>query len=132
MLRYLMGSITIAVGLAAAGVSYAQDKTANVATLDWRPYTGSDLPLGGATTEVVRAPMPVSCARLDTVPVRLAASASARARGQAPPVFQLSIVHSPSGSVATAPGRSGRRREPSSSIRGAPATVIRLTLAWLA
>ena len=55
MLRYLLGSITIAAGLAAAGASYAQDKTAHVATLDWRPYTGSDLPQGGATTEVVRA-----------------------------------------------------------------------------
>jgi polar amino acid transport system substrate-binding protein len=54
MLRYLMGSIMIAAGFAAAGVSYAQDKTAHVATLDWPPYTGSELPSGGATSEVVR------------------------------------------------------------------------------
>ncbi len=32
----------------------AQDQTAHVSTLDWPPYTGGDLPGGGATTEVVR------------------------------------------------------------------------------
>ena len=32
----------------------AQEGTAHVATLDWPPYTGADLPSGGATTKVVR------------------------------------------------------------------------------
>ncbi|MEW9921818.1 substrate-binding periplasmic protein [Marimonas sp. MJW-29] len=32
----------------------AQDKTAYISTLDWPPYTGGDLPGGGATSEVVR------------------------------------------------------------------------------
>ena len=38
----------------AATPLFAQDKTVVVSTLDWPPYTGSDLPNGGATTEVVR------------------------------------------------------------------------------
>jgi polar amino acid transport system substrate-binding protein len=33
----------------------AQDKVLNIVTLDWPPYTGSELPKGGATTQVVRA-----------------------------------------------------------------------------
>lgn len=33
----------------------AQDKVVRIATLDWPPYTGKDLPEGGATTDVVRA-----------------------------------------------------------------------------
>jgi len=37
-----------------ASPALAQDKTALISTLDWPPYTGSDLPEGGATTEVVR------------------------------------------------------------------------------
>jgi polar amino acid transport system substrate-binding protein len=37
-----------------ASPGLAQDKTAHIATLDWPPYTGGDLPGGGATTEVVR------------------------------------------------------------------------------
>jgi hypothetical protein len=46
--------------------------------------------------------MPVSCARLDTVPVRLTAKVSARARAQVWPIFQLCIVHAPIGSIIAA------------------------------
>lgn len=42
----------IALGLLLAGSPQAQ--TVHVSTLDWPPYTGSDLPRGGATTDVVR------------------------------------------------------------------------------
>jgi len=35
--------------------SFADEKVVRVATLDWPPYTGKDLPKGGATTDVVRA-----------------------------------------------------------------------------
>lgn len=45
--------LTVAVLLALP--AQAQDKVAHVSTLDWPPYTGQDLPKGGATTEVVRA-----------------------------------------------------------------------------
>lgn len=34
--------------------SYAQDTKVGLSTLDWPPYTGGNLPSGGATTEVVR------------------------------------------------------------------------------
>lgn len=33
----------------------AANEVVRLSTLDWPPYTGKDLPLGGATTEVVRA-----------------------------------------------------------------------------
>jgi polar amino acid transport system substrate-binding protein len=33
----------------------AENKVVRIATLDWPPYTGKDLPKGGATTEVVRS-----------------------------------------------------------------------------
>ena len=35
--------------------SLADEKVVRVATLDWPPYTGKDLPKGGATADVVRA-----------------------------------------------------------------------------
>lgn len=50
----LSGLTGIVVALLLAGSLQAQDQTAHVSTLDWPPYTGSDLPRGGATTEVVR------------------------------------------------------------------------------
>ena len=43
-------AVTIGFSVAAA----AENKVVRVATLDWPPYTGKDLPAGGATTEVVR------------------------------------------------------------------------------
>ena len=55
MSRNLIGSIAIVVGLASANALHAQEEVAHVATLDWPPYTGSALPSGGATSEVVRA-----------------------------------------------------------------------------
>lgn len=55
MLRKLTGTIGIALILLVTGPSYAQDRTVYLSTLDWQPYTGSKLPLGGATTEVIRA-----------------------------------------------------------------------------
>jgi polar amino acid transport system substrate-binding protein len=42
------------VGLLSPHVA-AQEKVVRIATLDWPPYTGKDLPEGGATTDVVRA-----------------------------------------------------------------------------
>lgn len=54
MLKKIIGSIFIA-ALCASGPSQAQDKSAHISTLDWPPYTGNKLPLGGATTEVIRA-----------------------------------------------------------------------------
>ena len=41
--------------IASSGSAWAQDKVVSISTLDWPPYTGSELPKGGATTEVVRA-----------------------------------------------------------------------------
>lgn len=55
MLKGIFGSICIAAAVSVSGLSHAQDKAAHVATLDWPPYTASELPLGGATTEVIRA-----------------------------------------------------------------------------
>jgi polar amino acid transport system substrate-binding protein len=55
VLRRMFGSICIAAALCVAWPSHAQNKTAHLSTLDWQPYTGSKLPLGGATTEVIRA-----------------------------------------------------------------------------
>ena len=49
-----IGLIWFAAALSLSGLSYAQEKTANIATLVWPPYTSNDLPSGGATTEVVR------------------------------------------------------------------------------
>ena len=43
----------LACGLSSPGL--AADVVVRVSTLDWPPYTGKGLPLGGATTEVVRA-----------------------------------------------------------------------------
>ena len=54
--RKFIGSVGL--GILLAGLSNpvaSQDKTVHLATLDWPPYTGKDLPLGGATTEVIRA-----------------------------------------------------------------------------
>ena len=55
MTRTMLRMICAAVALTATGPSFAQDSTAHIATLDWPPYTGSELPAGGATTEVIRA-----------------------------------------------------------------------------
>ncbi len=44
-----------AMPVASPGPAAAQDKIVSVSTLDWPPYTGSELPRGGATTEAVRA-----------------------------------------------------------------------------
>lgn len=47
-------AVLFAVGLSSAH-SLADEKIVRIATLDWPPYTGKDLPEGGATTDVVRA-----------------------------------------------------------------------------
>ena len=47
-------AIAVFCALSIATQGLAQDKTAHISTLDWPPYTGGDLPSGGATTEVVR------------------------------------------------------------------------------
>ncbi len=41
--------------VASSGPAAVQDKIVSVSTLDWPPYTGSELPRGGATTEAMRA-----------------------------------------------------------------------------
>ena len=48
-----LAALVLACGLSAPLL--AADKVVRITTLDWPPYTGKDLPLGGATTEVVRA-----------------------------------------------------------------------------
>lgn len=54
-MKKILSALTgIAVALMLAGPLQAQDRTVHVSTLDWPPYTGSSLPRGGATTEVVR------------------------------------------------------------------------------
>jgi polar amino acid transport system substrate-binding protein len=53
MTRIFIGSIALILGLAASSALRAQEKIVHVATLDWPPYTGSSLPSGGATSEVV-------------------------------------------------------------------------------
>lgn len=55
MLKGIPLSIATAVLVLLAGPVHAQHKIVHVSTLNWPPYTGDDLPLGGATTEVVRA-----------------------------------------------------------------------------
>ncbi|MEM7172167.1 MAG: ABC transporter substrate-binding protein [Pseudomonadota bacterium] len=47
---------TVVLGLCLAVNSnlFAQDKKVRLATLDWPPYTGQELPKGGATTDVIR------------------------------------------------------------------------------
>jgi polar amino acid transport system substrate-binding protein len=47
-------AVAVIFGLSIAAPGLAQDKMAHISTLDWPPYTGSELPSGGATTEVVR------------------------------------------------------------------------------
>lgn len=54
MTRTLSGFTCLAWALLLAGSPQAQERTVHVSTLDWPPYTGSELPRGGATTEVVR------------------------------------------------------------------------------
>jgi len=54
MKRRNLGSIAIFIAIVVASPVSGQDNTAHIATLDWPPYTGGDLPKGGATTEVVR------------------------------------------------------------------------------
>jgi polar amino acid transport system substrate-binding protein len=46
-------AVVLATGLATPVMS--GEKVVRIATLDWPPYTGKDLPKGGATTDVVRA-----------------------------------------------------------------------------
>ena len=59
MIRRSLFTIEVAAGvalyLASIATSVAQDKVVNVSTLEWPPYTGSELPQGGATSDVVRA-----------------------------------------------------------------------------
>ena len=43
----------------------AEDKVVSISTLDWQPYTGSELPKGGATTEVVRTAFAKSGYQID-------------------------------------------------------------------
>lgn len=54
MMKHLSAPSALALALLLAGPLQAQDKTVQVSTLNWPPYTGDDLPRGGATTEVVR------------------------------------------------------------------------------
>lgn len=49
------GAAVILLALVHSGSASAEEKKVRVSTLDWPPYTGKDLPKGGATTEVVRA-----------------------------------------------------------------------------
>ena len=53
MRKFFLPLATLAALLFAAP-TYGQDAKVALSTLDWPPYTGSDLPNGGATTEVVR------------------------------------------------------------------------------
>jgi polar amino acid transport system substrate-binding protein len=48
-----LGIVILAWGL--SGTTTVAGDVVRVSTLDWPPYTGKDLPLGGATTDVVRA-----------------------------------------------------------------------------
>ncbi|MEM7221859.1 MAG: ABC transporter substrate-binding protein [Pseudomonadota bacterium] len=49
----VLAILLLALGL--SGPALAADQVVRIATLDWPPYTGKDLPAGGATTDVVRA-----------------------------------------------------------------------------
>ncbi|MDX1402259.1 MAG: transporter substrate-binding domain-containing protein [Kiloniellales bacterium] len=55
MTRFAFNSVAVIFALILAAPASAQEKTAHISTLDWPPYTGGDLPHGGATTQVVRA-----------------------------------------------------------------------------
>lgn len=55
MRKLFNGSIATVMALVASSAVQAQEKIVHVATLDWPPYTGGELPSGGATSEVVRA-----------------------------------------------------------------------------
>ena len=48
------GAVVLAALPTMFGLCYAQEKIAHLSTLEWPPYTSDKLPLGGATTEVVR------------------------------------------------------------------------------
>ncbi|MEJ1996454.1 MAG: ABC transporter substrate-binding protein [Limibacillus sp.] len=48
-------TLAFAAALLSAATFASADGKVTLSTLDWPPYTGSDLPSGGATTEVVRA-----------------------------------------------------------------------------
>ena len=65
MLKNMLGLLSIAVLLLSTAPTQAQDKIANISTLDWPPYTGGKLPSGGATTEVVRAAFANSAYEID-------------------------------------------------------------------
>jgi len=54
MMKIPSAPLGIALALLLTGPLQAQDSTVHISTLNWPPYTGDDLPLGGATTEVVR------------------------------------------------------------------------------
>jgi polar amino acid transport system substrate-binding protein len=43
----------------------SEDKVVSISTLDWQPYTGSELPKGGATTDVVRTVFAKSGYKID-------------------------------------------------------------------
>jgi polar amino acid transport system substrate-binding protein len=49
-----MIGVLFAAGLALAGPLRVKADSVTVTTLEWPPYTSAELPLGGATTEVVR------------------------------------------------------------------------------
>jgi polar amino acid transport system substrate-binding protein len=47
-------ALSAALLVISTGPADAENKVVSISTLDWQPYTGSELPKGGATTEVVR------------------------------------------------------------------------------
>ena len=55
MTRSKVSSLSVVALISVASIAYAQESVVHVSTLDWPPYTGSGLPHGGATTEVVRS-----------------------------------------------------------------------------
>lgn len=53
-MRRMLRALVALCAFSSASPVLSQDKMAHISTLDWPPYTGSDLPSGGATTQVVR------------------------------------------------------------------------------
>jgi polar amino acid transport system substrate-binding protein len=47
-------ALSAALLVTSTGRAESEDKVVSISTLDWQPYTGSELPKGGATTDVVR------------------------------------------------------------------------------
>ena len=54
MTKVFSGAVCAAFAISIGTAALGQDRTVALSTLDWPPYTGNDLPHGGATTEVVR------------------------------------------------------------------------------